>query len=175
MDPKWSQNLSKIDPGGVWRPLGSHPWNKMLPRLHFWWFWLHFETPFGTSLRSFWASCFWCLFEVAFWWPWPPFGLPKHLQMKPKRVPTPKAEIHRCCLYFLHFSHIQGCWKSSFFEAFLEPSFGMAFGTHFCDFGSFGFPFGDHFGHFLDTIFASIFRPPQNIEKWAQRGRRPCL
>ena len=39
-----------------------------------------FGGPFGTSLGSFWASFFWCFFEVAFWWPWPPFGLPKHLQ-----------------------------------------------------------------------------------------------
>ena len=80
MVPKWSQTSPKSILEGVWRPLGSHPWNKMLPRPHFWRFWLHFGTPFGTISGSFWASFFWCFFEVAFWWLWPPFGLPKHLQ-----------------------------------------------------------------------------------------------
>ena len=80
MVPKWSQNLSTIDPGGGLEATWEPPRNKVLPRPHFWWFWLHFGTPFGTSLGSFWASFFWCFFEVAFWWPWPPFGLPKHLQ-----------------------------------------------------------------------------------------------
>ena len=65
---------------GLWRPLGSHPWNKVLPRPHFKWFCFHFGTPFGTSLGSCRASFFCCFFEVAFWRPWPPFGLPKHLQ-----------------------------------------------------------------------------------------------
>ena len=58
----WSQHGPKTSPKLIlerlWRPLGSHPWNKVLPRLHVWWFWLHFGTPFGTSLRSCWASLF---------------------------------------------------------------------------------------------------------------------
>ena len=65
MVPKWSQNLSKIDPGGLWKPLGTHPWNKVLPRPHF----DDFGSNLGPPLGPVWAHfghhflCF-CMF---FW------------------------------------------------------------------------------------------------------------
>ena len=104
MVPKPLQNRA-------WRPLGSHPWNKVLPRPHFWWFWLHFGTPFGTSLGSFWASFFWCFFEVPFWRLWPPFGLPKLLQNEIQKGPKTRTRKSSILMTLTHFGHIQGCWK----------------------------------------------------------------
>ena len=78
MVPKPIQKQSWM---GVWRPLWSHPWNKVLPRLHFWWFWLHFGTPFGTSLCScrafFLYMFFWSGFLMALASIWAPKTLPK--------------------------------------------------------------------------------------------------
>ena len=149
MVPKWSQNLSKVEPGGG-------------------------GTPFGTSLASFGASFFWCFFEVAFWWPWPPFGLPKHLQNETQKGVKPKAEFHWFCLYLHHFSHIWGCWKWSFFDVFLEHRFGIAFGANFDDFGSLlGSLLETILVTFWGTIFASILRPPKNIEKGRESSARP--
>ena len=171
MIPNGSQNLCKIDPGGVWRPLGSHLWNKMLPRPHFWQFGLHFGTPFGTSLGSFWASFFWCFFEGAFWWPWPPFGPPKHLQnetQKGVKIKTWKSSI--LLLFTIHEPHLR-VLKIIIFWCFFGTPFWDGFWSPFWWFWlTFGVPFGDHFGHFLDAIFASIFRHPKNIEKWDKRG-----
>ena len=97
-------------------------------------------------------------------------GLSLHLgsqntsKMRPKRGPKPKAKIHWFCLYLLHLSHIQGCWKWSFFDTFWELFFGMAFGTNFGDFGSLLgsllesilMTFGVSFLHrFLDTLKTS--------------------
>mgnify|MGYP006246129935 CR=1 FL=1 len=52
--------------------------------------------------------------------------------------------------------------------------FGRALGTHFHDFGSL-LGSKDQFGHFLGTIFASIFRTPKNIEKWRGWSATPSL
>ena len=71
-------------------------------------------------------------------------------KMSPKRGSKPKAEIHRFCYYLLHFGHIQACWKLHLFEAFLELFFGMAFGTHFDDFGSL-------WGALLETILVTCW------------------
>ena len=61
---KTDENCRKMGPKtspksileGLWRLLGNHPWNKVLPRPHFWWCWLHFGTLFRTSLGSCWVS-----------------------------------------------------------------------------------------------------------------------
>ena len=42
----------------------------------------------------------WRFFEMAFWWPWPQFGLPKHLQMRPRMGSKPEAEIRRFCAIY---------------------------------------------------------------------------
>ena len=137
---KWFQHGCKNYPKsileGVWRPLENHPWSMVLPRPHFWWFWLHFGTPFGTSLGSFWAYVFDFFLKRLF------DGLGLHLgsqntsKMRPKRGPKLKPENRWFCMYLQHLSHIKGCWTSPRFVVFWEHRFGMAFGAHFCDFGS---------------------------------------
>ena len=119
---KCLQNGPKTSPEsileGVWRPLGSHPWSKVLPRPHFWRFWLQFGTPFGTSLGSFWASFVWCFLKRLFDGPGLHLGSQNTSKIRPQREPKPKSENHIFCLYLLHFSHIQGCCISHFFRCF---------------------------------------------------------
>ena len=97
MIPKWPQTFPTSILEGVWRPLGSYPWNKVLPRPHLWQILLHFWVPFGTSLGSFWAS----FFDVFLKWLFDGFGL--HLgsqntsNMRPKRGSNSKHENHWFC------------------------------------------------------------------------------
>ena len=97
----------------------------MLPRPHFEQFWLHFGTPFGTSLGSCWAY----LLNVFLMWLFDGIGLhlgsQKTSKMRPKnkRGPKPRPEINWFCFDLPHFGHIQGCWKSSFFEFFFLTPF----------------------------------------------------
>ena len=173
MIPKWSQNLSKIDPGqaleATWEPplkQGASKFSSLIILPPFW-------DPLGTSLGSFWASFFWCFFEVAFWWSWPPFGLPKHIENETQKGVKTKSWNSSILLLFTRFGHIKGCWKWSFF-AFFGTLFWEGFGSP-CSWIwlTFGVPFGDHVGHFWGTIFALIFRPPKNIKK--NQGVQTCL
>ena len=154
MLPNGSQNLSKIDPGGpgVWRPLGSHPWSKVLPRPHFWWFWLHFGTPSGTSLGKCWASFFFLdgflIALASIWAPQrPPKWDPKGGQNQDLKIvdfdciyytwATFKgAENHQCSMFF--WNPILG-WLSEpilvILALFWGPfwrRFWLLFGYHFC-------------------------------------------
>ena len=108
----------------------------MLPRPHFEQFWIHCGRPLGPV----WAHVGCHFFDVFLNWLFDGLGFNLGSQntskMRPKRKLKPKADIHRFCFYLQHLSHIQGCLKSSFLVAFLEPSFGVAFGAHFDDFGS---------------------------------------
>ena len=94
----------------------------------------------GPPLAPVWAHFGHHVFDVFSRWLFDGLGL--HLgsqntsKIRPKRGPTPKAEIHWFCSYLLHFGHIQGCWKSQLFDVILESSFGMSFGFHFNDFAS---------------------------------------
>ena len=119
MIPTWFQNVSKLNPGGAlgatWEPplkQGASKTSCLTILVPFW-------DPFGTSLVSFWASCF----DVFLKWLFDGLGL--HLgsqntsKMRPKRGAKRKAEIHRFCLYLSHVGHIQGCNKSVFFDVFL--------------------------------------------------------
>ena len=68
-------------------------------------------------------------------------------KMKPKRRPTPKAEIHWYSMYLQHLSHIQGSWKwlcvvlcwNSFLGSLLEPILATSILAHFWG------PFWRHF------------------------------
>ena len=106
MVPTWSQNLSKIEPGGAleatWEPplkQGASKTSCLTILAPFW-------NPFGTSLGSFWVS----FFDVFLTWLFDGLGL--HLasqntsKMRPKRVPKPKPEFHRFCLYLRYMNHI---------------------------------------------------------------------
>ena len=134
---------------GLWRPLGSHPWNKVLPRLHFWWFWLHFGTPFGTTLGSLWASFFWCFFEVPFWRLWPPFGLPKHLQNETQEGVKIKTWKSLILLLFTRLLLHSGVLKMVIFQYFFGAFFWDGFWSPFWWFClTLGVSFGLHVGHF---------------------------
>ena len=149
MVPKRLQNWSWR---GSDRPLGSFPWNKVLPRPNFWWCWIHLGSPFGPSLTSCWVS----FLHVFSKWLFDGLGLYLGSQntsiMRPKRGSKPKVEIHRFCSYLLYFGHIQGCWKWQFLVLFSQPCFGMVFGAHFRDFGSL-------LGSLLDTILVTFWIP----------------
>ena len=169
MVPKWSQNLSKINPGGAleatWEPplkQGASKTSFLMILAPFWYpLWDQFELILGIIF-----------FNVFLKWLFDGLGL--HLgsqntsKMRPKRGSTSRLEIHWFWLYLQHLSHIWGCWKSAFFDVFLEHRFGMAFGAHFGDFWfSFGVPFGDNFvtfgapflHQFLDTLKKSKREP----------------
>ena len=156
MVPKWwpppltKKNSPKSILEGLWRPLGNHPWSKVFPRPHFWRFWLHFEPPF----EPVWVHFGHHFFDVFLKWLFDGLGL--HLgsqntsKMRSKRGSKPRPENHRFCNYLQHLSHIQGSWKSSFFDVFLEPCFGWASGAHFGDFGSL-------LGSLLETILVTFW------------------
>ena len=71
---------------------------------------------------------------------------------KLKRGSKSRPENHWFCFYLQRLNHIWGCWKSSFFDVFLEHRFGMAFGAHFGDFGSL-------LGSLLETILVTFWVP----------------
>ena len=105
---------------------------------------------------------------MAFWWPWPQFGLPKDLQNETqKRAKTQTWNSLILHLFTTLWPH-SGALKMMIFQCFFGALFWDA---SWCPFGwfwlTFGAPFGDHFHHFLGTVFASIFRHPENIEKWS--------
>ena len=106
MVPKWSQNLSKIDPGGSLEATWEPPLKQGAPKTSCLMILAPFWDPRWESLGSCWASFFWRFSERAFWWPWPPFGLPKDLQNKTQKGSKSKPENHWFCHYLQHFSHI---------------------------------------------------------------------
>ena len=93
------------------------------------------KTSFLTILAPFWDPL-WDQFGVILgnivyvFLRWLFDGLGLHLgsqntsKMKPKRGSKPKHGNHRFCFYLLHLGHIQGCWKSSFFDVFLNSLVG---------------------------------------------------
>ena len=131
--PKTLQNRS-------WRGSGGHLGTTLETRCFQDIFFDDFGSILGPPLGPVWAHFRHHVFDVFLRWLFDGLGL--HLgsqntsKMRPKRGSKPKPENHRFCNYLLHFGDIQGCWKWLFFDAFLEPHFGMAFGTHFADFGS---------------------------------------
>ena len=78
--PKWSQNLSKIDPEEGLEASWEPPLKQGASKTSF----LMILAPFWDPLRDhvgFMLGIFFdVFFNVTFRWPWPPFGLPKHLQ-----------------------------------------------------------------------------------------------
>ena len=176
MVPKWSQNLSKIEPGGAldatWEPPLKQGASKTSFLMILAPFWDPLWDQFGVILATIFLTFFWDGFFE---------GLGLHLgsqntsKMRPKRWSKHKHENRRFCCDLLYFDDIQGCWKLSFFDAFLELCFGMVFGAHFGDFGLLlGSLLETIFRHFLGTIFALIFRHPKNIEKRRRSSRRPA-
>ena len=72
-----------------------------------------FGSILGPPLGPVWAHFGHHFFDVFLKWLFDGLGL--HLgsqntsKMRPKRGSKPTHEIHRFCLYLLHFGHIQGC------------------------------------------------------------------
>ena len=150
MVPQLSQKLSKIDPGGgleaTWEPPLKQGASKTSCLMIVAPFWEPLWDQFGLML----GIIFFCFLKWLFDGLGLHLGSPNTSKMRPKRGSKPKAEIHRFCNYLLHFGYIQGCWKCSFFDAFLEPSFGLAFGTHFCHVDSL-------LGSILETILVTVW------------------
>ena len=96
--PKWSQNLSKIDPGGALEASWEPPLKQGASKTYVWRFWLHV----GTHLGPVWAHFGHHVFDVFLKGLFDGLGL--HLasqntsKMRPKRVPK---------------THLIKKWKSS--------------------------------------------------------------
>ena len=156
MVPKWSPNLSKIDPGGVLGNLGNHPWSKLPPRPNFWWFWLLFGTPpFGTRWGSFWTSFFQCVLFLlggllmALASIWAPQTLPKR---DPKGGQSQQLEIQDFVL-FITLAPYSRVLKIIFVADLLEPLLEPILWFWL----TLGVPFGDHFVDSLETVFCVDF------------------
>ena len=147
MVPKPLQNRS-------WRGSGSHLGATLEARCFQDLIFNDFGSILGPPLGPVWGHVGHHFFDVFLRWLFDGLGL--HLgsqntpKMRSKRGSKLKVEIHRFCVYLLHFCHTQGCWKSKYFDVFLEASFGKAFGTNFDDFGSLT-------GSFLDTILVTVW------------------
>ena len=108
MVPKWSQNLSKIDPGGALEATWEPPLKQGASKTSFLTilapFWDPLWDQFGVILGIFFVVFLKGLFD----------GLGLHLssqntsKMKPKRGSKPKPEFHRFCCYLQYMSHIRG-------------------------------------------------------------------
>ena len=123
MVPKWSQNLSKIDPGWALEATWEPPLKQGAPKTSFLTILAPFWDPLWDQFGLVLGIIFWCFFEVAFWWPWPPFGLPKTSKMVFKRGFYSRRENHWFCSYLLHLSSVGRLKK--------RPSLGTILGTGF--------------------------------------------
>ena len=86
---------------------------------------------------------------MAFWWPWPPFGLPKHLQNETQKGVKIKSWNSLILRVFTTLEPHLRVLKIIIFRCFFGTPFWDAFGSPFWWFWlSFGVPFGDHFHHF---------------------------
>ena len=122
---------------------------------------------FGLILGIMFLMFFWNGFLMALASIWPPKIPPKWEPKGCQRHISSKSENRALAAARARSRGVWGCWKSSFFRCFFGTLFRERFGNPLWRFWfTFGVPFGDHFGHFLGTIFASIFWPPKNIEKW---------
>ena len=110
MIPKWSQNLSEIDPGGALEATWEPPLKQGASKTSF----LMILAPIWDPLWDQFGLILGIMFFYVFL-KWLFDGLGLHLEsqntskMRPKRVPKTKAEIHRFCGYLQHLSHIRGC------------------------------------------------------------------
>ena len=149
MVPKPFQNRS-------WRGSGGHLGATLEARCFQDIIFNDFDSHFGTSLGSFWVSFLLCFFEVAFWWPWRPFGLPKHLQNETQKgakdTSYQKVEIELSLQPELDPEGCGGAENHHFFDVFLEPCFERALEAHFDDFGSL-------LGSLLETILVTFWVP----------------
>ena len=132
----------------------------------------------GPPLGPVWGHFGHHFFDVFLKWLFDGFGL--HLgsqntsKMRPKRGSKSRHENNRFCNYLVHFGYIQGCWKWSFFDVFLEPCFEKAFGPHFNDFCSL-------LGSLLETILLTFgvqflhrfLDPLKTSKKGGSLGSRP--
>ena len=113
-----------------------------------------FGANLGPPLGPVWAHFRHHVFVVflTFWWLWPPFGLPKHIQNETQKgakdTSYQKTKIELSQQPELNPEGCGGPENHNLFNVFLEPHFGMAFGTHFNDFVSLWVSFGLHVGHF---------------------------
>ena len=158
MVPKWSQASPKSILEGSGGHLGATLEARCFQDLTFDDFGSNLGPPLGPVWAHFGHQFCWCFFEVAFWWPWPPFGLPKHLQNETQKGAKTKTWISSILLLFtIHEPHSR-VQKIIIFRCFFGTPFWDGFGSPFWWFWlAFGVPFGNHFGHFLSAIFCIDF------------------
>ena len=169
MVPKWSHNLQNRS----WRGSGGHLRATLETRCFQDLIFDEFCSILGPPLGPVWAHFghhflmfFWNGFLMALASIWAPKTPPKWDPKGCQRHILSKSENRALAAARARSRGVWGCWKSTFFRCFFGTPFWDGFGSPFWWFWlTFGVPFGDHFGHFLGTIFASIFRPPKNIEK----------
>ena len=158
MVPKWSQNLSKIDPGGgleaSWEPPLKQDASKTSLLTILAPFWDPLWDQFGVIL----GIIFKMIFEMAFWWPWPPFGLPKDLQNETQKGVQIKTLNSLILLVFTTLEPHLRVLKIVIFWYFFGTPFCDAFWSPFWWFWlTFGVTFGNHFGHLLGYHFGIDF------------------
>lgn len=163
MVPKWSQNLSKIDPGGgleaTWEPPLKQGASKTSFLMILAPFWDPLWDQFGLILGIIFLMFFWSGFLMALASIWAPKTPPKWDPKGCQRHILSKSENRALAAARARSRGVWGCWKSSFFRCFFGTPFWDGFWSPFWWFWlTFGVPFGDHFGHFWGTVFASIFR-----------------
>ena len=132
MAPKWSQHLSKIDPGGPLEATWEPPLKQGASKTSFLTilapFWDPLWDQFGLILGH---HAFDVFFEMAFCKPWPPFWAPKRPpKLNPRGVHKQNPEIDDFALFTTLWPHTR-VLKIVYFGTFLDPSLG----AHFAGFG----------------------------------------
>ena len=150
MVPKWSQNLSKIDPGGGLEATWEPPLKQGASKTSFLTilapFWDPLWDQFGVILGIIFLMFFWSGFLMALASIWAPKTPPKWDPKGCQRHILSKSENRALAAARARSRGVWGAENHHFFDAFLEPSFGRALGAHFDDFLlSFGVPDGYRF------------------------------
>ena len=133
MVPKWFQNLSKIDPGGGLEATWEPPLKQGASKISFLTTLAPFWDQFGFMLSIIFVDFLKWLFD----------GIGLHLgsqntpKMRPQRGQNQNLQIVDFSVMYCTLATFSGAENQHFFGVcFLEPHFGMAFGTHFGYFGS---------------------------------------
>ena len=153
MVPKWSQNLSKIDPGGALEATGEPPLKQGASKTSFLTILPPFGDPlwnhFGFILDIIFLMFFWSGFLMALASIWAPKTPPK---WDPRGGQNQNIKIiDFACIYYT-LATFRGAENGHFVDVFSEPCFGRAFGAHFGDFGSL-------LGSLLETILVTFWVP----------------
>ena len=154
--PEWPHNLSKIDPGGALEATWEPPLKQGASKTSFFTIFASFWDPLwdhvGLILGIIFLMFFWSGFLMALASIWAPKTPPKWDPKGCQRHILSKSENRALAYTRARSRGVWGTENHHFFDVFLEPCFGMVFGTHFCDFGSL-------LGSLLETILVTFWVP----------------